>query len=193
METIRTLKNKLTFTIKAKDITDQSITIVPEDLQYKANGRYQAKVAIYDNGVKLSSGEFTIGAVEEVTYEKDAAGNDTKCGKAKVELKGKKNYEGSKTVEFRIAEKLISTAKVTFTKKYYYANGNPVTPSKEDVTVTLGSGNNKVTFQSNEFDIESCSNNTKKGKGTLVIRGKGKYGGTKTVKFTILPKWMQKN
>ncbi len=187
-----TLRNKLTFTIKAKNIADESIAIVPEDLQYKANGSYRAKVAIYDNGVKLSSGEFAVGVVGEVTYDKDAAGNDTKCGKAQIVLTGKKNYAGTKTVDIRIAEKLISAAKVTFTKKYYYANGNPVTPSKDEITVTLGSGKNKVTLNLDEFDIESISNNTNKGKGTLVIRGKGIYGGTKSVKFTILPKWMQR-
>lgn len=142
--------------------------------------------------MKLSSGEFAVGVVGEVTYDKDAAGNDTKCGKAQIVLTGKKNYAGTKTVDIRIAEKLISAAKITFTKKYYYANGNPVTPSKDEITVTLGSGKNKVTLNSDEFDIESISNNTNKGKGTLVIRGKGIYGGTKSVKFTILPKWMQR-
>lgn len=35
----------------------------------------------------------------------------------------------------------------------------------------------------------SCS---KKGNATLTIRGTGEYGGSKSVKFKILPKWMKR-
>lgn len=186
-------KNALTFEIIPKEISDASITIAAEDLKYTANGNYKAKLKVYDNGVKLSAGEYTVGAVENITLEKDEAGNDTHCGTATVQLTGKKNYTGTAAVTIRIKKVLISSAKVTVNGTYYYANGKPVCPAKDKLTVTIGSGNNKVTLSQDEFVIEGYSNNTRKGNATLTIRGEGTYGGTKSVKFKILPKWMKRS
>ena len=44
------LKNVLTFEIVPKDISDTTIVIDAADLKYLANGKYKAKVAVYDNG-----------------------------------------------------------------------------------------------------------------------------------------------
>ena len=68
-----------------------------------------------------------------------------------------------------------------------------VCPSDKMLEITVGSGKNKTTLQSGkDFVIEGYSKNTKIGRATMTIRGVGKYGGTKTVKYTILPKWMKR-
>ncbi|MDE6607840.1 MAG: hypothetical protein K2K54_08815, partial [Lachnospiraceae bacterium] len=157
------------------------------------NGKYKAKLTVYDNGVKLSSGEYTVGNIENVILAKDKEGNDTQCGTAEVTLTGKKNYTGEKRVTVQIRKTLVSSAKITVNGTYYYANGEAVSPTQDKLVVTVGSGKNKVTLTAGEdFIIENCTNNTKQGKATVTIRGIGEYGGTKSVKYTILPKWMRR-
>jgi hypothetical protein len=41
---------------------------------------------------------------------------------------------------------------------------------------------------SNDYDIVGYSNNVNLGTATVVIRGKGEYGGTKNVTFKIVKK-----
>jgi len=47
-------------------------------------------------------------------------------------------------------------------------------------------GGTKLT--ESEFEIVSCTNNIKKGNATITIKGKGNYGGTKTIRFKIKSK-----
>lgn len=187
-----TLKNVLTFKITEKDINDLSVTVTAADLKYKANGRYKASVTVLDNGVKLSSKEYTVGAVENVVITKSEDGEETQCGTAQVTITGKKNYNGAKTVTVQIRKNLVSSAKITVEGKYYYDNGKEVCPPSDKVTVTIGSGKKKVTLtEGKDYTIVGCDNNTKAGNATLTIQGIGEYGGTKTVKYKILPKWMK--
>ncbi|MDE6365364.1 MAG: hypothetical protein K2L86_14065, partial [Lachnospiraceae bacterium] len=182
-------KNALTFEIIPKDISDNSITVDAEDLKYAANGSYKAKLTVYDNGVKLSSGEYAVGAVENVTLIKDEAGTETQCGTATVTLAGKKNYTGTVDVPIQIKKYLISSARIKVNGNYYYNNGKQICPPVEKLEVTIG--NNKLT-PGVDFVIESYGDNTKTGSASVTIRGVGEYGGRKTVKFKILPKWMKK-
>ncbi len=183
------LKNVLSFEITPKDISDDAITVDAADLKYAANGKYKAKVTVYDNGAKLASNEYSVSEVKDIEVN-----TATKCGTAKVTLEGKKNYSGTKEeVLINIKETLISSAKVKVNGTYYYDNGKEVRPSIDKLEVTLGSGKNKVTLENGtDFTIAGYGNNEKTGNATITIRGTGKYGGTKTVKFKILPKWMQR-
>ncbi|MDE7322594.1 MAG: hypothetical protein K2N73_07635 [Lachnospiraceae bacterium] len=187
------LKNVLAFEITPKDISDTSIMVIAEDLKFAANGRYKAKLTVYDNGVKLTSGEYTVGAIENITMFKNEAGEDTQCGTAEALLTGKKNYTETRSVTIQIKKTLVSSAKIKVNGTYYYANENPICPTPDKLEVTIGSGNNKVTLTPGEdFIIESFNNNTRKGNATITIRGIGEYGGSKSVKFKILPKWMKR-
>ena len=187
------LKNVLSFEIVPKDIsdtTDEAIVIDAADLKYAANGKYKAKVTVYDHGAKLASNEYSVGAVEADNVQVD---DESKCGTIKVILEGRKNYSGTREVLINIRETLISSAKVKVNGKYYYNNGEAVCPSIDQLEVTIGSGKNKTPLKAGEdFTIVGYSNNIKTGNAALTIRGTGKYGGTKTVKFKILPKWMQR-
>jgi hypothetical protein len=66
-------------------------------------------------------------------------------------------------------------------KKSYSYTGSPITPSYGDMVVTVG----KTTLTSADYDIVSYKNNIEKGNASLVIRGKGNYGGSKTITFDI--------
>ena len=187
------LKNVLSFEIVPKDIsdtTDEAIVIDAADLKYAANGKYKAKVTVYDHGAKLASNEYSVGAVEADNVQVD---DESKCGTIKVILEGRKNYSGTREVLINIRETLISSTKVKVNGKYYYNNGEAVCPSIDQLEVTIGSGKNKTLLNAEkDFTIVGYSNNIKTGNATLTIRGAGEYGGTKTVKFKILPKWMQR-
>lgn len=184
------LKNILTFEITPKELSDDTITVDAADLKYMANGKYKAKITVYDNYVKLASSEYSVG---KIVPENIAVNEETKCGTIKVTIEGKKNYEKERTVEIQVRETLISSAKVTVAGKYYYDNGAEVCPSIDVLEVTIGSGRNKqVLIPEKDFIIEGYQNNTKTGNATITLSGTGKFGGTKSVKYRILPKWMQK-
>ncbi len=189
------LKNILTFAIEQKEISDVSIVVKAADMKYAANGKYKAKLTVYDNGAKLSASEYTVGTIENIAMEKDENGNETQCGTAQVTITGAKNYKGTKQVTIYIKKILLSSAKVTVKGNYYYANGDEITTTADMLEVTIGSGKNKETLVADKdfiIDVDGYSNNRKAGKATLTIQGIGEYGGTKTVKFKILPKWMKK-
>lgn len=184
------LKNILSFEIIPKDISDEAITVDAADLKYAANGKYKAKVTVYDNGAKLAFNEYSVSSIEPDDVN---INDESKCGTIKVTLEGRKNYSGTREATIEVKKTLISSAKVKVNGKYYYNSGEAVCPSIDKLEVTLGSGKNKVTLLAGEnFTIVGYSNNTKTGNAALTIRGAGEYGGTKTVKFKILPKWMQR-
>jgi uncharacterized protein YjdB len=75
----------------------------------------------------------------------------------------------------------VSSCKVSGLKSSYAATGKAIVPS---VTVKYGS---KKLSSGTDYTI-TAKNNVTAGIGTLTITGKGKYGGTKSVKFKIAPK-----
>ena len=100
-----------------------------------------------------------------------------------VTVTGKGNYSASKLQgEYRVTTASISSAKVTIPAQIY--TGEEIRPGKEELTIKIG----KIELSAEDYDIISYSNNVKKGNASLTIKGKGNYGGTKTVKFTIKAK-----
>ena len=97
--------------------------------------------------------------------------------KATVTLKG--NYAGKISKTFRIVSASIAKATVTIPVQYY--TGSTVYLNKSDIKMKVGT---KVLTE-NDFDIVSYTGNTYRGTATVTLQGKGEYGGTKTVKFTI--------
>mgnify|MGYP003292795179 CR=1 FL=1 len=87
-----------------------------------------------------------------------------------------------KLTELRNEMKHYSGAKVSFNRKFYYT-GEKVVLSKSDLVVKVGG----KTLTSDQYEIvgSSYKNNTKCGTAKVTIRGKGEYGGTKTISFTI--------
>lgn len=109
------------------------------------------------------------------------------------------NYTGSASGTYRIlpAGHLISAASVKFnvtkddgtvvqqkslTKQY---TGKAVVLKEEDLYLTLKVDGSTYVLTSADYEIVSYANNIKKGTASVTIRGKGDFGGTKTIKFKI--------
>lgn len=101
------------------------------------------------------------------------------CILVTVTAKEDGNYTGSLTGSYRIVDADISKATVKVAAQTY--TGAAVEPGKDQITVTLKG----QPVPPENYEIVRYADNVKKGKGTVVIKGVGNYGGTKTVKFTI--------
>ena len=88
-------------------------------------------------------------------------------------------YTGSISGTYRIVSADISKANVIIPVQYY--TGSPIYPDKSQLTVKLG---NQI-LKAEDYDIIGYTNNTAKGTAKLTIKGKGNYGGIKTVSFKI--------
>lgn len=83
-------------------------------------------------------------------------------------------YTGTKTINYRIAYNLNKVKGIVIADKAY--NGaDPVEIAAEDV-----SG-----LEKDDFEVISYKNNMKAGKASVVIQGKGRYYGKKTLSFRI--------
>jgi len=101
------------------------------------------------------------------------------------------NYTGTFTGTYGIIKTDIKSAKVQIPTQTY--TGSAIIPDKQQIKITLKG----TTLRDEDYDIVLCTDNVKKGKASITIKGKGNYGGTKTVKFTIGAKgflwWWRKN
>jgi len=92
------------------------------------------------------------------------------------------NYTGTFKGTYRIVKADIKSAKVTISDQIY--TGSEITPDKTQITIK----HSGVTLEPEDYEITGYSNNIKKGKASVTLRGIGNYGGTKTVKFNIRSK-----
>ncbi len=204
------LKKAVEIKIVPKSWDSGEITVEVPDMKYGKNkAKYTPNPVVYDNGKKLTKNkdytveyasnkksditEFTQeGALEPTGHTAQVIitliGADYTV--VKTEASGKSADESQKTFTFRIVDKLISKAKVSVkADKVQYFSQYGTRPGKGDLVVTY---ENKPVADE-EYDIVSYSKNDKKGNATLVIRGKGQYGGTKNVTFSIKARGMEKN
>ena len=188
------------FTITPQKL--ENLNLVLADKPYKNTAKiYATSIKLLDtNGKTLSAGKdydknsITYTYADTVTLE---SGGKKKAGEpvsatdiipantriqVTVNAKSDSYYTGTVKGIYRIIKSDIKGAKVSIPNQIY--TGSAIVPKKSDITVTVGG--NKLT--ASEFEIVSCTNNIKKGKASITIRGMGNYGGTKTVKFTIKSK-----
>lgn len=107
-----------------------------------------------------------------------------------ITVVGKGNYSGQLKDEYRIVQSDIGKARVKVPAQIY--TGGEIRPDKNDITIKVGN----TILQDDDYEIVGYSNNVKKGKASIAMRGMGNYGGTKTVNFTIKAKsvlwwWMK--
>ncbi|MBR3345312.1 MAG: Ig-like domain-containing protein [Solobacterium sp.] len=196
---------KQTFDVEPKDI-GKAVMTVNDVVENAKAGKWKSKVTVKDTDggvIKAGAGyekaiEYTYAEDVEVTNNKQSvyrmAGDavDAKdivpAGAViKVTVTGMKNYTGSLSGTYKVIKAVenIAKAKVTVANQEY--TGRPVTVAKKDITIMLG----ETKLASGDYEIVSYTNNIKKGTATMVIRGIGNYGGTKTVKFKIDAKVMR--
>lgn len=212
---------KLNYTIEKKSISADAengiLSATAADKAYKksANIYKSVPVLIDTNGNKLAAGtdydkntmKYRYDARTVVEYKKGKT-SETKERYAgeevdkndiipagtviRIELEGKNNYEGTRTIRYRIVASDLSKAKVTVKTQTYTGNvvmpeGNAKDPAQGDVVVTVG---NDVLVYGVDYKITGYTNNISQGKNkaALTVQGIGNYGGSKTAKFTILQK-----
>ena len=190
------------FKIVAKDISSVSMDVADKTYANKKNSYASAPTLTDTDGKKLAAGKDyekvltykyknNTNVVVNGTEEPRIAG--TEVGKddiipagtiIEVTAKGIGNYEGTITREYRITQSSVASAKVTVPAQEY--TGKPITINEDDMTVKVG----KDTLTADDFEIVegSYQNNTNKGTASFTIRGKGNYGGTKKVTFSIKTK-----
>lgn len=107
-----------------------------------------------------------------VTYD-----NCKNVGTATITITGKGSYSGTKTVNYEIVPRNISSATFSAVSNQTY-NGSKITPavkvSYNGVNLTAGT----------DYSIVYV-NNLKPGKASVTIKGKSNFNGTKTINFNI--------
>lgn len=191
----------VTYSIAEQDIRNLKMT-VPDKMYRNKRDSYQSVPKVTDlDGKVLKAG---------TDYEKDVLycyGQDIRLSDGSVGRKGKPigaadilpagtvvevtvtgkgNYKGVLTGRYRVAAISISGAKVTAAPQTY--SGREIILDKSQLTVKVG----RNTLSPGDYEIveDSYRNNVKKGTASVIIRGTGNYGGTKTVKFKIRAKNM---
>ncbi len=188
------------------------VKLVLKDVLYKnAPNKFQSSVSLVDaNGAKLSAGKdydtnvsFSYAEntlvptvdgkkVNRTAGEPVDAGDIPNAGTViRVTVKGLDAYEDNRndvlSGTYHIMSADIAKAKVSVNAKAYQ-NGDAVTLSASDITVTLN-GDTLRYGTDYTIDASTYTNNFKKGKAAVIIRGLGtNYGGEKKITFSIASK-----
>ncbi len=156
---------KITFGIKDRSISSATVTGL-KSKTYTGSKQYQSLTLTY-NGIVLKNGtHYTL------SYK-----SNTNAGTASVTITGKGNFNGSKTLKFKIWDRNINELDITASKSLGYT-GNKREPS---VTVKYGS---KTLKKNTDYKV-TYSNNVNVGTGKITVTGIGNYTGTKVLTFEI--------
>ncbi|MGN0385556.1 MAG: Ig-like domain-containing protein [Lachnospiraceae bacterium] len=180
------------FTIMANDLSaeDTSVKLTVADIAFvnKAGKYISTPVLMDSNGKKLAAGTdyentivYTMGG-KVLDPKKDIVPVGSEVT---VTVTGKGFYTGTMSATYRITEKTFTSAKITIAKQTY--TGKPIQLKAEDMKVVIGKD---TLVYGVDFEVveDSYINNVAKGNASVTIKGIGKYGGMKTVKFAIVPK-----
>ena len=151
------------FDIVPKDIAEIEIPD-PESVVYDGSS-HNVSITVTYNGFELKSTDYN-----------KSSGRYTDAGTYDIELTGKGNYTGSKTVHFTILPKPIADFKIDTINDVIYT-GSPLTPSFQikDGDMILDHENFDIVFE----------NNTNPGTASISIDGKGNYDGHLDASFNI--------
>lgn len=190
--------DKMYFTISRKTIADSDFVVTAETLN--STGKNQTPVVSVANKTTkkaLKKTNYSITTIEKWDEEEgwkvvSANGiNATKVkdeGDYRVTVEGKNNYTGTVYATFKIVDKSHNIANTNIKTTSQIYNGGAVTLlSTNDLIVTYGSGKNVITLTRGDDYTVTYENNQKVGNATVIIKGKGKYAGTKKAKFKITP------
>lgn len=195
------------YTITCGDISDLNISITDKVVSTKAN-QYKSTPTVVDlDGKTLKAGtdydkniEYRYKYLTFVTNSKTKLIEKRNIGDVVqvtdiiptgtiilVKIKGINSYANSSTtISYSIVNLDVSSLTITIPTQYY--TGKAIYLTKNDLIVK----NKKIILseeeKNNNIEIISYSNNIYKGTATVTIKGKGLYGGIKTIKFNIAAK-----
>lgn len=182
---------KKAFAITAKSLKDDEMPIkltVPDIAYADKAGNYISKPVLYDtDGAKLAAGkDYTVAYTLEDGTELTNTDKVNISDEVKVNVTGNGiSYTGELEAVYRITEKNFGKAKITIPAQTY--TGKAVTISVNDIEASF-SGTPLIPGTDYKIVEGNYVNNIKKGTASVTIAGAGNYGGTKTVKFKIIPK-----
>ena len=197
----------LNFTITRQDISGMNISVSDKVYVNKAKAYVSAPVITdasnpsaklvagkdYDKKLTYKYDEDTVVTQvvkrETVSYERHK-GDEVMDGDilpagavVRVEAVGIGCYEGTLTGCYKIMKSDIAKATVKVRDQVY--TGREIEPGKDQIiSITIG----KATLSRDDYIIESYTDNVKVGTATMIIRGRGIYGGTRKVTFKIVKK-----
>lgn len=199
-----------TFTITGKSLADTQdpVTVTVSDVAANKNkGKFVSKPVVTDaDGVKLKEKtDYTVSY--SLVTEEEIVGLDTKTdivsepgSVIRMTITGAGNYQGEDSVltaDYRITELAFGKTTVKVVPKTFPYTKKPVTLTGDDLIVTMkvGSGKQAVVEElplitdgddaRDGYKIIGYQNNVNKGTAQVTLKGCGRYGGTKTVKFYI--------
>lgn len=167
------------FAVSEKNKCDLEL-VYNDGIEYnQSNG---AKVVVKDIVKDVETGMEKEILLEENKDYTVKFSNNKNAGNAKVKVSGIGGYSGSRTVTFKIVGKPFDeTCRIGLSKDSYVFNNSERKPS-----VTFYYGNTRLKNGS-EYTVK-YENNVNAGTAKVIVSGKGKYSGTVTKDFTILPK-----
>lgn len=157
------------FTISPKSIASLSVKLSQTSYTYSAVAKTPSATIMFGKIKLVKNKDFT------VKYK-----NNVKAGTATITITGKGNYTGVIKKTYTIKQKNLSTIKPKLSTTTYTYTGKAKKPV---VTIKVGS----TTLKLNTDYTVTYSANTKAGKASVTIRGKGNLTGTKIIYFTIKP------
>ncbi len=180
------MSNVATFTVSGKPVDSPSVVISVSDPEFK-NGtkNYNPKPVVMDGKSKLKEGK-DYKVISYTSTNVEQAGETLYT----VTIEGLVNYSGTNEATYRVVAKSISKASVKVIPKIYYT-GSAIEPSKADLQISIKDGRNTIVLGEDDYDIVTYADNVKTGQASILLRGKGNYGGEVTVKFLILPRWLK--
>ena len=180
------------FKIVKANMGTEGISVVAGDVLYKDKaGNWKTKVTAVDkDGKKLAAGTdydkdilFKLKPEGDITIGEDVKLDPGTTVYVIVKAKEGSDYSGSVTGSYRIVNNDIGKLSASIEPKEF--TGEEIKLKKSDIT--WKQGGKTVVLSEEDFDIieSTYRNNIKKGKATVVVRGKGEWGCTQTISFKI--------
>ena len=174
-----------TFTINPKNLNNGDGTTNEVTVDAIANQTYTgsaltpAPVVKYGNDITLVKGT-------DYDYDDTDYSNNINVGPATLQITGKGNYQGTRTVNFNIVAKSVSGLTVTLNPTGYEYDGTAKQPAVTvtDPDRTDGDGNPLTLTENTDYTV-AYSNNIYVGTAKVTITGQGNYTGSKEVTFPI--------
>lgn len=175
--TVDNLTATITINVRAKDINDEAVQVSNISAQTYTGKEITPSfnVTTSDNKTLRKDTDYTVSYSDNIN-----------AGQAKITIEGIGNYSGTKTVNFEISPKNISSVPNSSVTAAEY-NGKEYIP--EIVLTDSGSGKAVVLEKNKDYTVE-YKNNINAGNATATVTGKGNYTGEKAVNFQITAKDM---
>ena len=157
----------MTFVITPRSIKDVKVTVTEDNIVYDGKAKNPDIVLSYGDVVLTKGTDYSVSFTDNID-----------AGTATVTVKGFGNFYDETTASFEIQPKSVKELSAKLSQTTYGYDGTEKTPS---VTVKDG----KKTLKENEDYTLSYSDNPEAGTATVTVSGKGNYGDTLSLNFTI--------